>query len=163
MAGEGTRRWMRIMENLPLVNRPVLPREQGPYTRSRRHRKRPSMLVGHLAALDRPAPAAVEVDLEATLPVDLDRGAASAVQGDAPAAEEVAGAEVDVDRVEPAPAPEVVVMLEPGEDPREDRPARALDAVHGQQRGRRDRRLRRQLLAPLVHVHAYPEHDHLVA
>src|SRR5439155_6290805 len=86
-----------------------------------------SGFVGHLAALDRPLVAA-DVDHEPSFAVDPGRGAAHAVYGHAPPAEEVARAQVDVDRVEPAVAPEVVVVLEPREDPREERLAVALDA-----------------------------------
>ena len=101
------------------------------------------------AAVDEQAARAVEPPADAFEPVDRD----------AAATEEVARADAVEDGVEPARRPGVVVALEPGEQVGEKRRPVALDAVDRAQRGRRDTRVRGQLLARLVDVQADPEND----
>ena len=110
-------------------------------------------LVRDLAGLDG-ALLAAHVDDEAPVPVDLDPDSTLAVDGDPPAAEEVARAEAVVDAVEAALEPGVVVPLEPLEDRREKRSALALDSVARVQARRWDVRVFGQVIALLVDVHA---------
>ena len=80
-------------------------------------------LEQHLARLDdaRRAVAVPGRDLEPTVAQDLQRGRRLAVDGDPPAAEEVAGADLAVQVGEPAVAPAVVDALEAEEERAEER------------------------------------------
>ena len=76
------------------------------------------------------------VDREPAVARDHLRRACDAVDGHAAAAEEVAGAEVVVERVEPVLAPRVVAVLELEQQVGEERAALVLAARHGVERAR---------------------------
>src|SRR5581483_996998 len=109
-----------------------------------------SALIGDLSALDHDRLAVARRDAEPSVAVDHLCGAASAVDADAAAAEEVARAQVGVDRGEPAGKPGRVAALEVGEQHCQERRARPLAAGREVQgAGRRAGRLR-ELLASKV-------------